>query len=84
MGSVLSSGAAMGRTGADHLREPKWSRWREDETSLGQVWGGSSGDLHKASKVLKRESHSVYILPGRVAGGGEGRNRKGQGFIVET
>lgn len=50
---------------------------REEEWAPGQVWGGHSGDFREASKVLT-ESHSVYILPGKVAI--KGRNRKGQGF----
>lgn len=56
MGSVCSrveSQPWAGSTSADGLREPQWNQWREDERSLGQVWGGSSGDLHKVSKVLK-------------------------------
>lgn len=45
---LLQSGEpAIGDTGADCLHEAQWNQLR------GQVWGGSSGDLPKASKVLK-------------------------------
>lgn len=40
----------------------------------GQVWGGSSDDLHKGSKALKKS------LPGKVAG--EGGSRKGPRFLL--
>lgn len=60
--------ACHGCTAADRLHEAQWNQRWEDEWSSGQVWEGSSGDLHKASNVLKESLTLSTFYQGKWLG----------------